>query len=424
VHRRLCAVAVATVCMAAVTAGHVIGGGGPLAQASTGDGSGRNAASGVVTAVPVDAMTLGDDTPGGPAAGRSAGPARSTPGAARRGKSQSPTTAATAAGPAVGRGGGGAQGSPKLTGALRALAARRGVAVGASVLTSSNLSDATYASVLGTEYSMLTPENDMKWSAVEPEPGVYDFVAPDLDVAFAQSHGMAVRGHNLAWWSSNPQWLTTLPYSRDQLIGILHDHITNVVGHYKGKVAQWDVVNEGLSGGFWWDHVGPDYIDMAFRFAHEADPGAKLFFNESGAEGLGARSDQLYNLVRGLKQRGVPIDGVGLESHFDLNPPSFVDIAANMRRLNALGLETAITELDVRIQLPASAHDLNRQATIYNGLLATCLSANCKTFTSWGFTDKVSWVPGAYPGYGAALPFDQNYAPKPAYYGLRAALGG
>ena len=96
-----------------------------------------------------------------------------------------------------------------------------------------------------------------------------------------------------------------------------------------------------------------------------------------------------------------------------------------MRRLNALGLETAVTEVDVRVQVPASAPDLERQRAVYNGLLTTCLqAANCKTFSSWGFTDKTSWVPSAYPGYGAALPFDDNYAPKPAYYGLRAALGG
>jgi endo-1,4-beta-xylanase len=297
--------------------------------------------------------------------------------------------------------------------------------VGATVLTSANPTDAEYASVLGGEYSMLTPENEMKWGAIHAEPGVYDFVAPDLDVAFAQSHGMSVRGHNLAWAFSNPTWLTTIPYSRDQLIGILHDHIETVVGHYRGKVAQWDVVNEGLAGGFWWDHIGPEYIAMAFQWAHEADPAAKLFYNESGGEGLGGTSDAVYNLVRGLKQRGVPIHGVGLESHFDLNPPPLRDIAANMTRLNALGIESAITEVDVRVRVPPSADDLARQRVIYNGLLTTCLAAvNCKTFASWGFTDKTSWVPSAYPGYGAALPFDEQYAAKPAYYGMRAALGG
>ena len=148
---------------------------------------------------------------------------------------------------------------------------------------------------------------------------------------------MAVRGHNLAWPADNPTWLTSVPYSRDQLIGILHEHIQTVVGHFRGKVAQWDVVNEGI-GGFWWDHIGPEYIDMAFRWAHEADPAAKLFYNDFGAEGLGGKSDQVYALVRGLKQRGVPIDGVGLESHFDLNPPSLRDVGANMHRLKQDGV--------------------------------------------------------------------------------------
>jgi endo-1,4-beta-xylanase len=371
-----------------------------------------------VTPTAGDATAVGDDAG---AAARASGAA----GAAAATRTASHAAVKTAATPAATPGSSGGGSTARPAGTLRALAARRGVAVGASVLAASSLTDTSYASVLGGEYSMLTPENEMKWSTVHPEPGVYNYLQADLNVSFAQSHGMAVRGHNLAWGLNNPTWLTTVPYTRDQLIAILHDHISTVVGHFRGKVAQWDVVNESLGGGFWRDHIGPEYIDMAFQWAHEADPAAKLFLNETGAEGLGGASDAVYNLVRGLKQRGVPIDGVGLESHFDLNPPAMGDIAANMRRLNALGLETAITELDVRIPLPASAQNLDRQRAIYNGLLSTCVAArNCKTFVSWGFTDKASWISTAYPGYGAALPFDENYNPKPAYFGLRAALGG
>jgi endo-1,4-beta-xylanase len=413
--KRLCAVVVAAAVMAAVPAVYVVG--GTSAEASTGPTVARQVGP---DPTPADAAVSGVGT--GDAAAASAATAGSShAGAVARAKAvPAPTTHA-----ATGTGAAGGGGGSVLTGALRDLAARRGIAVGSSVLTSSNITDSQYSTVLAREYDMVTPETDMKFAATEPGPGVFDFAPGDLIVSFAKSHDMAVRGHNLAWWANNPTWLTSVPYTRDQLIGILHDHITAVVGHYRGQVTQWDVVNEGLSGGFWWDHIGPEYIDMAFRWAHDADPGAKLFYNETGAEGLGAKSDAVYDLVRGLRQRGVPIDGVGLESHFDLNPPPLGDIAANMRRLNALGLQTAITEFDVRIPVPASAPDLDRQRTIYNGLLATCVAAaNCKTFVTWGFTDKVSWVSGAYPGYGAALPFDQNYAAKPAYYGLRAALGG
>jgi endo-1,4-beta-xylanase len=412
VRRRLCAVAVAATLTAALSAAHIIG--VPFAEAATGSGAGEAPSAAVSPApapAPSDSRTSAAS--GGDAAGVPTDVSNTTGSPARgatnnAGASPGPQTRTT----------------PPPTGPLRALAKRRGIAVGASVLTSNDLTDSQYASLLGSEYDMLTPENDMKWSAVHPDPGVYDFAAPDLDVSFAQSHGMAVRGHNLAWSTNNPTWLTTVPWSRDQLLTILHDHISTVVGHYRGKVAQWDVVNEGFSG-FWWDHIGPQYIDLAFQWAHEADPSARLFFNDYGAEGLGGKSDALYNFVRVLKQRGIPIDGVGLESHFDLNPPPLGDIAANMRRLKAVGLQTAITEFDVRLPVPASAKDLDRQRAIYKGLLATCVAAsNCKTFATWGFTDKVSWVPSAYPGYGAALPFDENYAPKPAYYGLRAALGG
>jgi len=401
--------------MTGVSAAHIIGGSSERADASTGSGLDGG---GVVTAASPDATAAADGT--GTVDGAAAAAKAAPKTAAARSRAATPHVRAASPVPT-----GGGTAAPKPTGALRALAARKGIAVGASVQMASYLTDSTYASVLGSEYSMLTPENEMKWSAVHPEPGVYNFAQADQDVAFAQSHGMAVRGHNLAWGLNNPTWLTTVPYTRDQLIGILRDHISTVVGHYRGKVAQWDVVNEGLAGGFWRDHIGPEYIDMAFQWAHEADPAAKLFYNETGAEGLGPASDSVYNLVRGLKQRGVPIDGVGFESHFDLNPPPMSDIAANMRRLNALGLQTAITEFDVRVHVPPSTQDLDRQRVVYNGLLSTCVAAsNCKTFVSWGFTDKSSWVPTAYPGYGAALPFDESYNPKPAYFGLRAALGG
>jgi len=416
--RKLCAVAAAAIMAAAAPAVNVFVRGGTAAAAPRSELT-PQAAAGVVsptgTASPVDPASSDASSSNAARGGGTAGAARNTAAVAR----PAPATRTTATG-APSSGGGSPQAGP-----LRALAARRGIVMGASVMTASNLTDTTYASVLGSEYSAMTPENDMKWSATEPGPGVYNFVSPDLDVSFAQAHGMAVRGQNLSWWADNPSWLTNVPYTRDQLISILHDHISTVVGHFRGKVAQWDVVNEGLNGGFWMDKIGPEYMDMAFTWAHEADPSAKLFYNETGAEGLGGKSDQVYALVRGMKQRGVPIDGVGLESHFDLNPPPLSDIAANMRRLNALGLQAAITELDVRVQVPASAPDLDRQRVVYNGLLATCVAAaNCKTFVTWGFTDKDSWVPSAYPGYGAALPFDQNYAPKPAYFGLRAALGG
>jgi endo-1,4-beta-xylanase len=313
---------------------------------------------------------------------------------------------------------------------LRALAARRGVAVGGSVTWGNVTSDPLYSSTIGRELNMVTPENEMKWSSVHSQPGAYNFANADAIVDFARAHGIAVRGHNLAWYQGNPSWLTSGNYGRDQLIAILRDHIHTVVGHFRGRVAQWDVVNEaavpgGLRSSIWRDGIGPDYIDMAFRWAREADPGAKLFYNDVGGEGLSATSDSIYNLVRGLKGRGVPVDGVGFESHFDLNPPPARDIAANMRRLKAIGLEVAVTEMDVRVPLPPTAAALARQATIFQAVLATCLAAgNCRTFVAWGVTDRYTWVTTYYPGYGAPLLFDAAGLTKPAYDAVKRTLSG
>ena len=141
---------------------------------------------------------------------------------------------------------------------------------------------------------------------------------------------------------------------------------------------------------------------------------------------LGKKSDAIYALVKGMKARGVPIDGVGLQSHFQLDAaPQATDADANMKRLGALGLQAQITELDIRMAVPATAANLQRQANQYREYLQTCLAnANCTMFVMWGITDKYSWVPGKYPGAGAALIFDEQYQPKPAYRALLDVLAG
>ena len=166
--------------------------------------------------------------------------------------------------------------------------------------------------------------------------------------------------------------------------------------------------------------LGPAYIQQAFVWAHEADPQAKLFYNDYNDEALGPKSDAVYNLLRHLKARGVPIDGIGLQSHFLVeHPPDFNDIAVNLKRLAALGLEIHVTELDASMPMPPNKEHLQQQAKIYRYYLNECLSiSNCKAFVMWGFTDKYSWIPKYMPGEGAALPFGKTYSPKPAYFAL------
>jgi endo-1,4-beta-xylanase len=179
----------------------------------------------------------------------------------------------------------------------------------------------------------------------------------------------------------------------------------------------------------WWRVIGPEYIDMAFRWAHEVDPDALLFYNDYGAEGLNGKSDAVYELVQGLLDRGVPIHGVGLQAHLVLSGQSnFDNVRANIQRLGDLGLQVHITELDIRIADASSGDEpgqaeLERQAQMYGELLDVCLSEpSCTAFVLWGFTDRHSWIPWFRPGWGSALIFDESYRPKPAYDAMRQVL--
>jgi endo-1,4-beta-xylanase len=268
----------------------------------------------------------------------------------------------------------------------------------------------------------------MKWEVIEPKPGHFDFADADRVVAFAAKHHMRVRGHVLIWHQQNPSWLVNGHYTRAQLIAILRRHILTVVGRYRGRVASWDVVNEVMGDDahlrqtFWLQHLGPQYIDLAFQFAHEADPAATLYYNEIGAEGLGPKSDAMYAGVKALLARGVPIGGIGFETHLTLDGPP-ADFKDNMERFAKLGLQIAVTEADVRVRMPADAAKLRVQGDAFREALDDCRAVSaCRSFTFWGFTDRYSWIPGNQPGYGAATLLDRQLNPKPAYFAVHDVL--
>ena len=316
---------------------------------------------------------------------------------------------------------------------LRELAAARGLRIGAALADPVALADPGYADTLAREFDMGVSENDMKWGLIHPGPTTYATASADAELAFAEANQMVYRGHNLAWHNQNPPWLLAGPFTRDERIAQLRDHIHAVVGRYRGRIAQWDVVNEALDGVLdpahdpWSTSIGfPDYLDIAFRAAHEADPDARLYYNDYLDDIPGPRTDRILELVAGLRARGVPIDGVGLQTHTVSRPCDSScanEQLATMLRYHRLGLEVAITELDVAIPLPATPTDLAEQASVYRTTLQACLLApNCHTVVLWGFTDAHSWIPSLRPGYGAALPFDENLDPKPAYDALHATL--
>jgi endo-1,4-beta-xylanase len=306
---------------------------------------------------------------------------------------------------------------------LRKLANERGFLIGTQVNVGILRYDDNYIKMLKQEFNLLVPEVEMKFSFIHQAKEVYYFRDADYLVNFAQNADMQVRGHTLLWYQFDPEWVKSSNFTKSEFIEILRDHITTVVGRYKGRIFAWDVVNEGINDdgslrdNVWLRGIGPEYIDLAFQFAHEADPNALLFYNDYDGEGLSAKSDAIFAFVKSLRERNVPIDGVGLQMHVTLdNHPTPEDLRANIERLSKLGLIVHITEMDVRLRQPATASDLNAQAQIYKDIFEVCLSEKaCSAFLMWGFTDKYSWINDAYPGFGDAHIFDNAYKPKPAY---------
>jgi endo-1,4-beta-xylanase len=312
---------------------------------------------------------------------------------------------------------------------LRQVAARDRLLIGTAVNVDSLDTEPAYRSATGSEFSSVTPESVMKWADVEPIQGHLDFSRADDLVRFARVHGQRVRGHTLVWTDELPAWLTEGQFTPAELGELLHKHITDEVSHFRGEVAQWDVVNEAVNDDgtlrdtIWLRALGPGYIADAFEWAYDADPNALLFYNDFGIEGLGRKSDAVRSVLGQLRARGVPIDGVGIQSHLSVSEPVPTGIQENLRRFNDMGLDTEITEADVRIPLPPDASKLAAQARIYGLLADACLGApRCTGMTVWGFSDRHSWIPGTYPGFGAADLLDEAYRPKPAYEALLTEL--
>lgn len=322
-----------------------------------------------------------------------------------------------------------AMGTPEA--GLRPLADQRGVFLGAAVRPE-YLEDEDYVRILKANFNILTAENDMKWSMVRLSPTKFDFSGVEVLVQWAEENRMAVRGHTLVWHNQNPGWLSQLPEDAAVWEEALRHHILTFVGEYRGRIRDWDVVNEVVADDgtmretVWSRHLGPGYIAQAFRWARQADPQARLFINDYSTELPGPKSDRLYALVQELLAQGVPLDGVGFQCHLiGSEPVDFDAIRRNFQRFADLGLEVQITELDVRLPGAPDQAALERQAEIYGRLLETLRAVQpSATAVVWGVTDLRSWIPGFFSGFGSALLFDEDYRPKPAVRAWAKVLDG
>jgi len=330
-----------------------------------------------------------------------------------------------------------------------------GVALNTSMV---NGKDPRAAEIAARQFTSLTAENDMKWQSVHPAPDRYDFGPADAYVEFGQKHRMAVIGHTLVWHSQTPDWVFKgddgQPASREVLLKRMRDHIHTVAGRYRGKVKGWDVVNEAVADGGpdglrdspWRRIIGDDFLDQAFRFAREADPKAELYYNDYGLENEQKRARAL-TVLRGMIQRGVPIDGVGLQGHYHLNHPSAEVIEQTIKDFAALGLKVMITELDVDVLpsrgnsdiadisrreqadpsldpyatgLPKDAQEklARRYAELFDVFLRHRKQISRVTF--WGLNDGQSWL-NNFPVRGRTnhpLLIDREWLPKPAFFAV------
>ncbi|MEU3558329.1 endo-1,4-beta-xylanase [Streptomyces fragilis] len=283
-----------------------------------------------------------------------------------------------------------------------------------TAIASGRLGDSTYTSIANREFNMVTAENEMKIDATEPQRGQFNFTSADRVFNWAVQNGKQVRGHTLAWHSQQPSWMQNL--SGSTLRQAMIDHINGVMGHYKGRIAQWDVVNEAFQDGNSGarrdsnlQRTGNDWIEVAFRTARAADPAAKLCYNDYNVENwTWAKTQAMYNMVKDFKQRGVPIDCVGFQSHFNSGSPYNSNFRTTLQNFAALGVDVAITELDIQGASP----------TTYAAVVNDCLAVSrCLGITVWGVRDSDSWRSGDTP-----LLFNNDGSKKAAYTAVLNAL--
>ncbi|MBE1493068.1 endo-1,4-beta-xylanase [Amycolatopsis lexingtonensis] len=288
-----------------------------------------------------------------------------------------------------------------------------------TAVSAGKLSDSVYTGILSREFSMITPENEMKIDATEPAQGQFSYGNADRIVSQATSQGARMRGHTLAWYSQQPGWMQGMEGSA--LRSAILNHITQVATHYRGKIYAWDVVNEAFADGGSGarrdsnlQRTGDDWIEAAFRAARAADPGAKLCYNDYNTDDwTQAKTQAVYRMVQDFKSRGVPIDCVGFQSHFNPNSPVPSNYRTTLQNFADLGVEVQITELDIE---GSGTTQADNYRTVTNACLAV---TRCAGMTVWGIRDTDSWRASGTP-----LLFDGNGQKKAAYTAVLDALNG
>jgi endo-1,4-beta-xylanase len=282
-----------------------------------------------------------------------------------------------------------------------------------TAIAANKLSDTTYTKVAGAEFNMVTAENEMKIDATEPSQNSFNFTNGDKILDWATKNGKKMRGHTLAWHSQQPSWMQNM--SGTALRNAMINHIQKVMAHYKGKLYSWDVVNEAYADGSSsrrssnLQNTGNDWIEVAFKTARAADPNVKLCYNDYNTDNWSdAKTQGVYTMVKDFKSRGVPIDCVGFQSHFNQQSPVPSNYQTTLEKFAALGVDVQITELDIA----------GASADSYSKVAKACTSVpRCAGITVWGVRDSDSWRSSQSP-----LLFDNSGNKKAAYTAVLNAL--
>ncbi|WP_437692959.1 endo-1,4-beta-xylanase [Sorangium sp. So ce176] len=315
------------------------------------------------------------------------------------------------------------------------------ILIGAAI-SGGGLNNGDYKRVAAAEHSYVTAENEMKWDALEPNPGQFSWGAADNIVNWARSNNMKVKGHTLVWHNQLPGWANSLS-GATQVEQAIRRHIENVMGHFKDRIDTWDVVNEAvitnsdtgvgnprMRPSVFFNALGERFIDLAFQIAREQDPNAKLYYNDYSIDALNDKADFVYEMIKGMVERGVPIDGVGFQMH--IGPPNNeaggADVAANLRRFADLGLEVLISEMDInRCSNQVTAEE---QLEYYHDIVEACfVMPECTAITFWGINDGRSWL-NSWSGAlcngqsSQSLLFNDQYQKKETYNKVMDALMG
>ena len=325
---------------------------------------------------------------------------------------------------------------------IRDLAKERGRFIG-TILNSEWFNDAIepeFEEIHKTQFNVVVAENEMKFDATEPSENKFNYTKGDKMVEYAQANGLRVRGHALAWHSQVASWVSNYSGQKEKLLSVLKNHIDSVVGHWKGKVAEWDVVNEAVNDEYdagwrstnsvWYEGIGPEFLDSAFVWAHAADPDAELCYNDYSLEwGLREKSKASFVVeqVKRWKENGIPITCVGTQTHIEISHETTPqNVRALAKALAELGVTLNITELDIGFPKGSAdqlgADDYAKQGHLYRQFMDVFLEEpNMGEFVIWGLTDAHSWLDDQQ-GKTQGLLYDKQYKPKPAFDSIMVSI--